>query len=385
MKLLCICSALDLRYRYGCTPAWWQFLKGFYELGHEVIAIPYQGAAIETPWWRAYPNPCQFEGEAFQKVKRLFGSGATSTQEGFAGAVTKGLIDSWIRPRWESHLRDILRTEHGIDAVIFFGAPLNHFTGVPARLKEQFRVPFFFFDGDTPASLPRFQGFSTGFRIYEGADLTEYDGFLCNSEGSVDELRRMGARRAGVVHWGVDPSLYEPLPVEPDRDVFFYGFGVEYREELIDAMLVKPSEEMPEASFAVGGGGFPSGMGQVRVIGDVPFAQFRRECGRSRINLSITRSSHASVHASSTMRPFELAAMGCCIVSGPHDGIETWFEVGAELLVVHSAEEAVTVYRALLAGPAERARMGESARRRVLEHHTHRHRAEQIAQFIRGD
>ncbi|MEA3364840.1 MAG: hypothetical protein U9Q79_04290, partial [Candidatus Hydrogenedentes bacterium] len=65
MKLLCICSALDLSFRYGCTPAWWQFFKGLYELGHDVIAVPYQGKAIETPWWRVYPNPCQIEGKIY--------------------------------------------------------------------------------------------------------------------------------------------------------------------------------------------------------------------------------------------------------------------------------------------------------------------------------
>src|SRR5690606_23096967 len=123
-----------------------------------------------------------------------------------------------------------------------FNIPVNHFTGLPGRLRARYNVPFFYFDGDVPASLPRFGGFSTGFRIYEGANLAEYEGFMCNSEGGCAELLEMGARRAQAVHWGVDPVLYERLPVEEDRDVFFYGIGMQFREDWINVMLTKASE-----------------------------------------------------------------------------------------------------------------------------------------------
>jgi len=29
-KLLAVASAIDLDFRYGCTPAWWQLWKGMY-------------------------------------------------------------------------------------------------------------------------------------------------------------------------------------------------------------------------------------------------------------------------------------------------------------------------------------------------------------------
>ncbi|MFA6245029.1 MAG: glycosyltransferase [Candidatus Hydrogenedentales bacterium] len=382
MKILCIVSALDIQYRYGCTAAWWQFLKGLWELGHDVIAIPYQGAAFESPWWRTYPNPCRVEGDAFAQVKKFMGGGATTTEGGVGGMMTKKLIESWIRPRWESHLLDILRQEGDVDAVIVFGVPLNHFTGIPNRIQGKHGVPTFYFDGDVPASLPRFQGFASGFRIYEGADLTEYAGFLCNSQGGSDELRQMGARAVQVVHWGADPALYEPMDVEQDRDVFFYGIGVEYRETWIEALLTKPSQMLPEVSFAAGGGGFPPGLGNAAMIGYVPFNRLRRECWRSRINLSISRRTHSELFATSTVRPFELAAMGCCMVGNPHAGMETWFELGKEIVLVNTAEEAAEVYRSLLDDPARRKAMGEAARNRVLACHTHRHRAAEIARFV---
>ncbi|MDZ4861715.1 MAG: glycosyltransferase [Candidatus Hydrogenedentes bacterium] len=381
MKLLCVASALDIELNYGCTPAWWQFLKGLHELGHDVIAIPYAGHAFSTPWWRSYPNPCEIEGRAFGAVKRWFGGGATSIHEGAGGRLSKTLIDTWVRPRWHSHVERILLQEHNVDAVIVFSVPVNHFTGIPARIRSRFNVPVYFFDGDVPASLPRYGGFASGFRGYDGANLSEYDGFMCNSVAGADELTHMGARRVATIHWGVDPELYAPVIAPKEYDVFFYGYGVEYREEWFENMVITPSNALGDASFAIGGKGFPPTPLHVRYTGNVPFNGLRQACARARINLNVARSTHADVDGSSTLRLFELAAMGCCIVTNPIVGLERWFEHGKEVLVVHSADEAADTYRRLLANPAECEAFGVAARQRVSAEHTHRHRAAQIASF----
>jgi spore maturation protein CgeB len=57
------------------------------------------------------------------------------------------------------------------------------------------------------------------------------------------------------------------------------------------------------------------------------------------VNLNVVRDEHANIFATSTSRPFELAAMRCCAVSAPYKGIEKWFEVGKEILVANSAKE----------------------------------------------
>src|SRR5262249_19504940 len=51
-KILAVASAVDLDFRYGCTPAWWQLWKGLCEAGCDLIVTPYRGRAIESPWWR---------------------------------------------------------------------------------------------------------------------------------------------------------------------------------------------------------------------------------------------------------------------------------------------------------------------------------------------
>jgi spore maturation protein CgeB len=86
--------------------------------------------------------------------------------------------------------------------------------------------------------------------------------------------------------------------------------------------------------------------------------------------------------ASSTSRPFELAMAGAAIVSNPHAGIERWFEPGRELLVVSSAEEAVTAYGELLGDPAQAEELGNRARERALDEHTYAHRTRRLLELV---
>ena len=68
-KVLAVASAIDLDFRYGCTPAWWQLWKGLYEVGVDLIVTPYRGRAVESPWWRTAPNPAYVEGESFARAR----------------------------------------------------------------------------------------------------------------------------------------------------------------------------------------------------------------------------------------------------------------------------------------------------------------------------
>src|SRR4029079_14221043 len=138
----------------------------------------------------------------------------------------------------------------------------------------------------------------------------------------------------------------------------------------------------PELEFALGGRDFQGDTGRAWLIGDVPFNAFNQAISASRINLNITRRSHASVPASSSCRPFELASTGAAIVSNPYEGIERWFEPGHELLVVNDADEGLTAYRSLLDDPAQAEAMGARARERVLDEPTYAHRARQLLSLV---
>src|SRR5712691_10483897 len=263
MKLVVVSSSLDLRAPLSSTPSWWQLLKALAEQGIELVVAPYQGPSIESPWWTAAANPCQREGDAVGWLKRVVPSrhGARSgneasrfaSRDSVSDRLTRELVERFTKPRWRNHLLQLVESQRDFDAVLILTVPPNHFGGIPELLARRFGLPTFFYDGDVPASLPRFAGFRSGFRIYQGADLSDYAGVLSSSKGGVDDLIRLGARNVWVLYYGADPALFSHPPVEQDIDVFFYGHGREYREQWIDAMLDTPSQHMQDKRFAVRG------------------------------------------------------------------------------------------------------------------------------------
>ncbi len=390
MKLLVVISSLDLSQPFSATPAWWQLLKGLYEIGVEVIAAPYQGPAIDSLWWRAEANPAQWQGQTFKSLRDLTralrpqGSAnkPLSHEESPADKLVRATAQTLIAPLWRRHLTRILRREDDVSAVIFVTVPLNHLRGLPRYLSQKFDLPVFFYDGDVPASLPNRQGFASGFRIYQGADLSEYTAFISNSSGGADLLRKLGAANAHTLWYGADPDVFRPVAVPAqDIDLLFYGHGREYREAWIEGMITAPANQLRDYRFAVRGTNLGD-LGAVERLPYLSFSKLREYVCRSKLNLCITRGAHASVYASSSSRPFELGALGACIVANPYAGIEEWFEPGVEIIMVESAGEAVERYQYLLRNEGQRQRIGRAARERVLSQHSFRHRAHELVRII---
>ena len=392
MKLLVVLSSLDLRQPFSATPAWWQLLKGLYESGVEIIATPYQGAAIESLWWRSEPNPARWQGEAFKSLRHFVRTlppnrGAAKSEQGSGESLSDRVVRhsalALIAPLWRRRLERIVEREADVDAILFLTVPLNHLKGVPGYISEKYDIPVLYYDGDVPASLPNMKGFASGFRIYQGANLSEYAAIISNSTGGEALLRQLGAENVHTVWYGADPDVFSPVSVATqDIDVLFYGHGREYRSAWIDSMITAPSLELRDAQFAVRGTNLGD-LGNTRPLPYLSFSKLREYVSRSKINLCITRGAHASVYASSSSRPFELGAMGACIVTNPYEGIEEWFEPDKELIVVRSAEEATDRYKYLLKNESARIAMSSAARERVLKQHTFRHRARELIDVIK--
>ncbi len=385
MKLLVVASTIDLKNKLGCTPAWWQLFKALHETGNEVIVIPYLGRPVESIWWRTYDNPCYRESVAFNSfLKWRKKKGVSPSKKGVLSPVFDLLIEHYIRPKWAKHLLNVLRKERGIDCVLFMNVPINHMTGIPSIIKQRVGVPVVYYDGDMPTILPKYtvdRGFR--FNYYEDADLSEYDAFITNSKGCIPDLEDMGAKNVHPLYYGIDPDLCAPVDVKKDIDISFFGYGSDFREEWMEKLITIPSRKMPETSFVVAGGGFRIDLGNAKMVGDLSYSEWRQFCCRSKINLNITRWSHTNIYASSTSRPFELAAFSTCIVSQPYNGIEEWFEVGKELVVVRDENDATETYQRLLSNEEEREKIGKRARERVLKEHTFKHRAVELINIIR--
>src|SRR5439155_22624977 len=127
-----------------------------------------------------------------------------------------GSIRRYVTPRWRTHLERTIERE-GFDAVVVFTVPMAHFRGIPTALRERFGIPVVYYDGDLPMSLPEYGGTDTGgFNYYVGADPGEYDLVIGNSEGALERVSELGARRVEALHWAVDPDFFAPQAVEKD-------------------------------------------------------------------------------------------------------------------------------------------------------------------------
>ncbi|WP_458719147.1 CgeB family protein [Candidatus Nitrosocosmicus sp. R] len=375
MKLIILCSALDLTKPYGSTPALWQLFKGLSESGNELFIMPYHGHAIDSLWWKSIPNPNYLEGEILQRLMNLFKASKRNKSRiipFFARAITT--------PKIENTLLKYLNIQKNVDAVIMVNIPLNQIKGLARKIKSRYGIPVMLYDIDVPTSLPSGGGFT--FNHYLGANLTEFDSFIIPSEGSINILKEMGANNVDILHFGVDPEVYkldDPGPKE--FDLFFYGTGGKSREKNIRSMITEPSKKV-SAKFLISGNDYNFDLGNSTLIPLLSFNRWKNHCGRSKINLNVVRDLHASVYATSTSRPFELAAMNCCIVSSPYSGLERWFDIGKEIIVANSPNDAIGIYQNLLDDPDQRDKMGRLSYNRVIKEHTSKHRAMEMLKII---
>lgn len=377
MKILAVCSTLDLSKPYGATPAIWQLFKALYEEGVELLVIPYHSHRVDSLWWRSFQNPNYYKGMILEKVLGVFSSSSRKTSN---ISIVQNMARLLVKPKLYKLMSQILRNEKDIAAILFIAVPLNQLKGLARQIRKNYEIPSVYYDLDVPTSLPSHGGFT--FNYLRGADLGEFDSIIVPSEGSVTELKELGAENINIVHFGVDPDVFSPIDIEKDIDFFFFGNGGSARARNLRMMITEPSRVL-DYNFAVSGRGIDNNLGTAKLLPPLSFTQFRNYCCRAKVNLNVVRDLHADVHATSTSRPFELAAMECCIVSAPYNGLEKWFDIGKEILIAKSAKECIEIYKMLIDNEEMRMKMGTAARDRVMKDHTSRHRARQILQILK--
>lgn len=382
MKVLTMVTYMDLLHRIGSTPHFWQLFKNMYSLGVDNIVIPYAGKNVETIWWRVRENPCLKQYNMYRKLEKFLPKKKNKKNKGGKGLLPL-ITKLTVYPKWLKEIRNTINSEEP-DYLLMINSPLNQIPDLARKIKEEYDIPIIYYNGDMPVHLPRYGGFHTGANILEGASLSAFDIVLTNSTGVEADLKEMGAKKIDTLHWAADPSVYIPIEKEQDIDIFFYGYGEQFREKWMKEMLYSTSKILPQYKFTLGGKAFSKDIGATRLLGDIPFSVYREFCARSKINLNISRQPHAEVPGTSITRPFEMGALGCCIVSNPHKGLSDWFTINKEIFVVNNQEEAKETYENLLDNKELREETGIAIQKRVLKEHTYRHRAEKLIKIFKS-
>jgi spore maturation protein CgeB len=366
MKLLAIGSSIDLSFPAGGVPVIWQFLKGFHDAGTEVVVITCGGTSFASPWWRSYSRPF-VQNKAFDFA---MSRGIRTNQT---------IAESFYYCGWKKQLKRIFAAEKEISAVFLIGAiPLAK--KIPSWIRRSFGVPTIYYETDIQA-IPKYS-LDHQPEKHRFPDYSECDIIACSFEKISQEFREHGLKNVWTVPFGADPAIFSPMPeIQQNIDVFFSGYGELDREEWMQVLISKPSIALKNSKFIVEGS-FGIDLGNSEKIHSVSLDRYLHLCRRSKINLNILRQQFITAGVLNS-RVFELASLGCCIVTNPCDNLKDFFEPNKEIVVVNDEKDAIDKYKWLLCSEEDRTQIGKAARQRILRDHTYLNRANQILDIIK--
>lgn len=244
-----------------------------------------------------------------------------------------------------------------------------------------------FYDLDTPVTLAQLgAGEEVAYLPQHG--LGDFDLVLSYTGGAALTALadHLGARRTAPLYGHVDPARHRPAPpVEAFQgDLSYLGTYAADRQAVLEALFIEPARQRPTQRFVLGGANYPPDFpwqDNVFFVRHLPPPDHPSFFCSSRLTLNVTRADMAAMGWCPSGRLFEAAACGVAVLSDMWEGLETFFEPGAEVLIAHAAADAVAALD--LPGP-DVARIGAAARERVLAEHTSEHRARALLDLLMG-
>lgn len=240
-----------------------------------------------------------------------------------------------------------------------------------------------FWDVDAPATLERLAGNAND--PFHSA-LPRFDLVLTYGGGRrvTDQYRGIGGRECFAIYNALDPDVHFPVAAESRFacDLSFLGNRLPDREARVEEFFFKAARLAPANSFLLGGNGWADKprSRNVSYVGHVYTADHNAFNCSARIVLNISRDSMARYGFSPATRVFEAAGAAACLITDAWEGIESFLEPGAEILVAHSGEDVARIVNDL---NDERAReIGQAARKRVLAEHTYEQRGELVESIL---
>jgi spore maturation protein CgeB len=303
---------------------------------------------------------------------------------------TAGYVDVHLYPAWDDPATPALAADllAAADVVVvgsycFAGPAIIDW--VLARRRPAQRV--LYYDIDTPVTLEALR--RAGRTDYlRGAQLARFDGVLSFTGGAaLAELReRWQARHVAALYCGFDPDVHHPAP----RDARFacaLGYMGTYaadRHATVQALLLAPAAVRPGSRFLIAGpqypdvGAWPFNVGHITHLYPRDHAAFYSS---NAVTLNATRAAMVRSGYCPSVRLFEAAGCGACILSDRWPGLETLLTPGEEIWL---ADDTATALRYLAHPAAEKTALGARARARALRDHTYAARAAQLEAYLAG-
>lgn len=347
MKLVVLGQSLSSSWGHGHATTWRALLKSLAARGHDVLFLERDAPQDRERRDLAEPDWCDlvFYGSLSQLATH-----AEAVAAAHAVIVGTNVLQGVEVGRW------VQETARGVTA---------------------------FYDLDTPVTLAKLE---RGDEEYVSAELIAgYDIYFSSTGGPTLERieREFGAPSARALYCSVDADAYRPKVRTPLWDLGFIGAYSDDRQRTLERLLIEPARRAPQLKFVVAGQQYPAdiqwpdNVQRIEHVGPDQHPAFYAGC---RFTLNVTRAEMTRAGFSPSAQLFEAAACGAPIISDAWPGLSALFAPGREIQIVKSSDDVLELLQNL-PEPA-RLQMADTARRRVLAHHTADHRAEQLEDIL---
>ena len=239
-----------------------------------------------------------------------------------------------------------------------------------------------FYDIDTPVTLRKL---AAGESEYLSPLLIRrYDMYLSFTGGPTLRLleSRYGSPMAREFYCSIDPEVYRPVSVATRWDMGYLGTYGADRQGSLDMLLLEPARRSWSRQFIVAGSQYPDSLKWPRNVERTIHLSPREHpffYGAQRFTLNVTRDAMKKSGYSPSVRLFEAGACGTPVISDWWQGLDSFFQIGKEVLVAENAEDILRILRDM--SQVERVAIADAARRRVLSEHSSDHRAVQLEKY----
>jgi spore maturation protein CgeB len=240
-----------------------------------------------------------------------------------------------------------------------------------------------FYDIDTPVTLAKLE--RKDYEYLTPELIARYDLYLSFSGGPIlkhlENHYQSPAARA--LYCSVDPENYYPENKPKKWELGYLGTYSTDRQPTVDLLLNEVASAYTKGQFVVAGPQYPEEINwsyNVTRIEHLPPALHRDFYNTQKYTLNVTRQDMIKAGYSPSVRLFEAAACGVPIISDYWDGLTSFFEEGNEILIANTTEEVLEYLTEISEG--KRRSIGENARKKVLQFHTAKVRAEELVAYV---
>lgn len=240
-----------------------------------------------------------------------------------------------------------------------------------------------FFPGDVLQSLKKDVGLVVGqiaCPLPADSFLKGYDLILTSFPHFVDRIRALGIR-SDYFRIGFDTRMLDVLGnVTKDVPISFVG-GISRNHTKAIPLLEYLAEETPIQFFGYGARRLPRRSPiRKKHHGEVWGVDMYRALARSKLTLN--RHIDVAENHANNMRLYEATGVGTLLITDRKDNLGELFEMGKEVVVYSTPEEAAEMIRYYLDHPDEAEQIAKAGQARTLSEHTYEKRMEELVPIL---